>query len=47
MKIAVLAGGSSCEREISLISGKAVLDALNSKGHSAELLDPSGDFIPA
>ena len=46
LKIAVLAGGPSCEREISLLSGGAVLDALVSKGHSAQLLDPLGDFIP-
>lgn len=43
--VAVLAGGPSCEREISLISGKAVLDALVSKGIDAFLLDPVGDFI--
>jgi D-alanine-D-alanine ligase len=43
--VAVLAGGPSCEREISLISGKAVLDALQSKGVDAFHLDPSGDFI--
>ncbi len=44
-KIAVLAGGPSCERNISLISGKAVFDALKSKGISAVLIDPVGDFI--
>jgi D-alanine-D-alanine ligase len=46
-KIVVLAGGPSCEREISLISGKAVAEALNSRGMRAVLLDPVGDFIPA
>lgn len=46
MKIAVLAGGPSCEREISLMSGQAVLEALTSKGHSAVMLDPVEGFIP-
>ena len=31
-KVAVLMGGSSAEREISLISGKAVLEALGPRG---------------
>mgnify|MGYP001574246707 CR=1 FL=1 len=45
-KVVVLAGGPSCEREISLISGKAVSDALVSKGIPAVMLDPMGDFLP-
>ncbi len=44
-KIAVLAGGSSCEREISLISGKAVYEALKAKGYDVLFLDPVGDFV--
>lgn len=44
-KIVVLAGGPSCEREVSLVSGKAVHEALCSLGLSARLLDPVGDFI--
>ncbi len=44
-KIAVLAGGPSCEREISLISGKAVWEALSAKGFDVILIDPIGDFI--
>lgn len=44
-KIVVLAGGPSCEREVSLSSGKAVFDALSSRGLSVRLLDPVGDFI--
>lgn len=44
-KIAVLAGGPSCEREISLISGKAVFEALKNKGFDVLLLDPVGDFV--
>jgi D-alanine-D-alanine ligase len=40
-RVAVLAGGSSAEREVSLNSGNAVLGALRSLGVDAELLDPS------
>lgn len=39
MKIVVLAGGTSTEREVSLNSGKMVCKALRSKGHQAVLLD--------
>lgn len=38
-KIAVLMGGNSSEREISLKSGKAVLKALKSKGFNAVAID--------
>jgi len=41
----VLAGGPSCEREISLISGRAVFDALTAKGLSVFMMDPLGDFM--
>ena len=37
--VAVLCGGDGREREVSLRSGKAVCDALNEAGFSAELLD--------
>lgn len=40
-KVAVLMGGSSAEREISLISGRAVLDALLSRGVDAVAFDPA------
>ncbi|TRZ55581.1 MAG: D-alanine--D-alanine ligase [Rhodocyclaceae bacterium] len=40
-KVAVLMGGTSAEREISLISGKAVLKALHDKGVDAHAFDPS------
>ena len=43
--IAVLAGGPSCEREISLISGKAVYDALKARGCQVILMDPVDDFV--
>lgn len=40
-KVAVLMGGSSAEREISLISGNAVLAALRSAGVDAHAFDPA------
>lgn len=39
-KVAVLMGGFSSEREVSLISGSAVLEALRSKGIDAHAFDP-------
>ncbi len=39
MKIVVLAGGTSTEREISIVSGTGVCKALRSKGHRAVLMD--------
>ena len=39
MKIVVLAGGTSTEREISIVSGTQVCKALRSRGHQAILLD--------
>lgn len=39
MDIAVLAGGTSTERDVSLISGKYVYEALKEKGHNAILID--------
>ena len=43
VKIGVLAGGPSSEREISLRSGKAVYDALIAAGFDAVLLDVKAD----
>jgi D-alanine-D-alanine ligase len=40
-KVAVLMGGSSAEREISLMSGRGVLAALQSQGIDAHPFDPS------
>ena len=40
-KVAVLMGGKSAEREISLMSGNGVLKALQSKGVDAHAFDPS------
>ncbi|MDD2959311.1 MAG: D-alanine--D-alanine ligase [Lachnospiraceae bacterium] len=39
MKIVVLAGGISTEREVSIVSGTKVCEALRSKGHQAILVD--------
>ena len=45
-RVAVLMGGNSAEREISLHSGNAVLEALRSAGVDARDLDPAGkDFV--
>ncbi len=41
MKIILLAGGSSPEREISLRSGKAIYKALLELGHTVTLVDPA------
>ena len=40
-KVAVLMGGASAEREISLMSGQGVLQALRSSGVDAHAFDPS------
>lgn len=40
-KVAVLMGGKSAEREVSLMSGKGVLKALQSKGVDAHAFDPA------
>ncbi|MED9966575.1 MAG: D-alanine--D-alanine ligase [Blautia sp.] len=39
MKIVVLAGGTSTEREISIVSGTGICKALRQKGHRAVLVD--------
>lgn len=46
--VAVLAGGSSPEREVSLRSGHRVVSALNSRGIAARLIDPAeGPLVEA
>lgn len=39
MKIVVLAGGTSTERDVSLVTGKKVYQALKNKGHEVVLID--------
>ncbi len=46
-KVAVLMGGTSAEREISLKSGAAVLAALLRQGVDAHAFDPSGQSLSA
>lgn len=46
MKVAVLMGGSSFEREFSLASGKQVCDALEEAGHKVVPLDTTSDLVP-
>jgi len=41
MKVAVLMGGTSAEREVSIMSGTGVLKALRSKGVDAHAFDPA------
>ncbi|HEX6255355.1 MAG TPA: D-alanine--D-alanine ligase [Euzebyales bacterium] len=47
MTIAVLSGGSSFEREISLRSGKRVTEALRDRGHDVVELDLDADLVRA
>jgi D-alanine-D-alanine ligase len=44
-RVAVLMGGTSAEREISLLTGKAVHAALLERGVDAHKVDATGDFI--
>lgn len=39
MKIVVLAGGTSTERDVSIVSGTKICEALRTKGHQAILVD--------
>jgi len=46
-KVAVLLGGRSSEREVSLMSGQAVLAALERRGVDAHAFDPAGQPLGA
>ena len=46
-KVAVLFGGTSNEREISIMSGTGVLKALQSKGVDAHAFDPAARDLAA
>ena len=46
MKVAVLMGGSSFEREVSLQSGKTICEALEEAGHRVVPLDTTMDLVP-
>jgi UDP-N-acetylmuramate--L-alanine ligase len=46
-KVAVVYGGDSAEREVSLLSGRAVCDALKSRGYDAWTIDVSEALLAA
>jgi D-alanine-D-alanine ligase len=46
MKIAVLMGGTSAEREVSLASGTAIVKALRETGHEVSTIDTATGFVP-
>jgi D-alanine-D-alanine ligase len=45
LNVAILSGGISHEREISLRTGRRVADALSERGHKVTLLDPDADLF--
>ncbi len=45
MKIAVLMGGTSAEREVSLASGQAIVKALRERGHEVSTVDTARGFV--
>lgn len=47
MDVLILAGGLSHERDVSVKSGRRVLEALKSSGHTATLQDVDAKLIPA
>lgn len=47
MKITVLLGGASSERDVSMASGLRIADALRGKGHEVALVDPAEGAISA
>ncbi|MCR4338909.1 MAG: D-alanine--D-alanine ligase [Gemmatimonadaceae bacterium] len=47
MKITVLLGGASSERDVSMASGLRIADALREKGHAVLLVDPAKGSIDA
>jgi len=47
MKITVLLGGASSERDVSMASGLRIADALRGKGHEVLLVDPAKGAIDA
>ncbi len=44
-RVAVLSGGWSSERDVSLVSGKAVAEALRTRGFEVVMLDPPKDLV--
>lgn len=46
MNVAVLMGGTSAEREVSLASGLAVVEALRERGHQVSAVDTARGYVP-
>ena len=46
MKIAVLLGGTSAERDVSLASGLGIIKALRERGHTAFAVDTASGYVP-
>jgi D-alanine-D-alanine ligase len=46
MRIAVMMGGTSAERNVSLASGLAVVRALRERGHEVDTIDTARGFVP-
>lgn len=46
MKIAVFMGGTSAERDVSLVSGAVVVKGLREAGHEVIPIDPAKGFLP-
>ena len=46
MNIAVLMGGTSAEREVSLASGRGIVKALRERGHQVWTVDTARGFVP-
>jgi D-alanine-D-alanine ligase len=46
VNIAVLMGGTSEERDVSLASGRAVMDALRAAGHEVHAVDTARGYVP-
>jgi D-alanine-D-alanine ligase len=47
VRIALFTGGTSEERQVSLASGREVLRALRSRGHTVHTVDAATGFVPA
>jgi len=45
LRVALIAGGTSSEREVSLKGARAVEKALRELGHKVEFFDPAADFL--
>lgn len=46
MEIAVLTGGADAERDVSLATGRAVVDALREAGHTVHAVDTARGYVP-